>query len=265
MKSPYQEHLDEIALRTLELCQKILRKSHTQKLFYGQTALQLLGIELPLGIEENTQTAHVCVPDVNKVSKMKNVKYHQWSCRFDPIESDSFSGVVCVYPLDAWMQCTSRLSSDEAIVLAENIMRVDSDILPSDFDSCLNTQFRGCRRCSEAVPLIRQNTDSSQETRLRLKLCEAGLPEPSINYTPQGLLWGKDFPMRFDLAYEKQRILIEYDGLHHITPEQRNNDNEKRSQAQAAGWCVLVIDSRNFKDAVQLVRDTMKMKSAPFY
>jgi hypothetical protein len=64
-----------------------------------------------------------------------------------------------------------------------------------------------------SASLARKGVDSPQETRLRLLLVLAGLPEPRVNL----LLRGRDgsWRRRYDLAYELLRLIIEYDGRQH--------------------------------------------------
>lgn len=64
-----------------------------------------------------------------------------------------------------------------------------------------------------AASLAREGVDSPQETRLRLLLVLAGLPEPQVNL----ILRGRDgsWRKRYDVAYEHLRLIIEYDGRKH--------------------------------------------------
>ena len=45
---------------------------------------------------------------------------------------------------------------------------------------------RGCRLARRAASLAREGVDSPQETRLRLLLVLAGLPEPRVNVIIRG-------------------------------------------------------------------------------
>jgi hypothetical protein len=78
---------------------------------------------------------------------------------------------------------------------------------------------RGCRVARRAASLAREGVDSPQETRLRLLLVLAGLPEPHVNL----IIRGRDgsWRRRYDLAYEQLRLIIEYDGRQHA----RTRDN----------------------------------------
>jgi hypothetical protein len=189
---------------------------------------------------------------------MHDVRSHQWDCRYNTIVVDTVFGIECVNPVDAWMQCARKLDCDDLVALAEAIMHGDSYVDIDDFDmqalELPYRPFRGQRRCEEAFPQIRSDSDSLPETHLRLNLIHYGLPHPVVNYEPSGLTWTKNGPMKFDLAYPQQKLLIEYDGEHHqILHDQIDNDIEKRSRAVAAGWSVLTFNKHNFNQAPQLV------------
>jgi hypothetical protein len=55
--------------------------------------------------------------------------------------------------------------------------------------------------------------DSPQETRIRLLLVLAGLPEPCVNLIIRGRDGG--WRRRYDLAYEELQLIVEYDGRQH--------------------------------------------------
>jgi hypothetical protein len=79
------------------------------------------------------------------------------------------------------------------------------------------TGMRGVKLLRAALPLIRAGVDSPQETRLRLALVLAGLPEPVIQ---------PEIPTRAglrhpDLGYLDERILLEYQGDEHRTDRAR--------------------------------------------
>ena len=86
----------------------------------------------------------------------------------------------------------------------------------------------------QATGLVRAGVDSPPETRLRLLIAMAGLPEPTVDhraYSEHGRLL-----YRFDLAVEHVKLAIEYDGAHHNQPRQRGPDLLRRGQLGALGW-----------------------------
>lgn len=66
-----------------------------------------------------------------------------------------------------------------------------------------------------ALPRVRTGASSRPETRMRLTLVDAGLPEPVLAHEVRDRHGG--FLARLDLAYPQWRIAIEYEGEHHLT------------------------------------------------
>ena len=81
------------------------------------------------------------------------------------------------------------------------------------------------------------------ESRLRMLLVLAGLPEPVVNhieYTDDGR-WLR----RFDLSYPEHRLAIEYDGRQHAeSTRQWQRDVERREGLDQDGWRLVVVLSR---------------------
>ena len=78
------------------------------------------------------------------------------------------------------------------------------------------------------------------ETRLRLLLVDAGLPEPVVQHTiidSDGYFAGTP-----DLAYVEAKIAIEYEGKHHQEDVAVYADDiERRERMEAAGWLVIRV------------------------
>ena len=71
--------------------------------------------------------------------------------------------------------------------------------------------------------------DSGMETRLRLLLVLAGLPEPQVNVIlrqPDG-----SWSMRLDLSYPHLELIVEYDGRQHAdSTQQWKRDSRRREE-----------------------------------
>ena len=94
-----------------------------------------------------------------------------------------------------------------------------------------------------AAELVRERVDSPMETRLRLLLVLAGLPEPEVNLTVRDV---DGVPVRrYDLIYRDARTIVEYDGRHHIEREQTwESDLLRREAIDDDEWRILVVTSR---------------------
>lgn len=82
------------------------------------------------------------------------------------------------------------------------------------------------------------------ETRLRLLLVLAGLPEPRVNLIIRAA--DGSWRLRFDLCYEAYRLIVEYDGRQHAEDSlQWQRDIARREELDAMGWRLIVVASRD--------------------
>jgi hypothetical protein len=103
-------------------------------------------------------------------------------------------------------------------------------------------ESRDIHRLRTALRDARPGTDSPMETRLRLLLVRAGLPEPVIGHTIRDA--NGDFVGTPDLAYVDQRIAIEYEGaVHRDDPRVFAGDILRRELMQEAEWYVIRVIS----------------------
>ena len=104
-----------------------------------------------------------------------------------------------------------------------------------------------------AAALVRDRVDSPPESRLRLCLVLAGLPEPVCN-----LDLGDEtfFIATPDLAYLVHRLLLEYEGDHHRTDRaQWQKDIKRERQLRKAGYEVLRVTAETLRHPRELVAD----------
>jgi len=93
---------------------------------------------------------------------------------------------------------------------------------------------RGVRKARLALDLARVGADSPQESRLRLAIVDAGLPEPELNAPIRD---GSGRPVAWpDLSYSAWSLSIQYDGAVHDADDQYARDIERHRRTLAAGW-----------------------------
>lgn len=246
-------------VRVLAQCVRLLENTTSQQrwVMSHTTALLLLGIELPRLPRLNVHNGFAKGFDVTKLHVSLSpsqagyirtgVSFHIWAHAFVPV---SIGGnVQCVPPIVAWVQMAKFLELNELVVLGDSMMRGDRHLriveLP-DFEAFMAQGFRfpGVKKCRAALKLMVENTDSSQETRLRLFLEDAGFSAPQVNYRLYDYEENQNY--YFDLAYPEHKLLIEYDGEQHFSDEyQRENDDYKRRRAKELGWKVQVVHAKD--------------------
>lgn len=160
----------------------------------------------------------------------------------DPAEITSGRLVTCTSALRTWFDLAGCLGLDELVMAGDFVLRRTNPLSSAAAMEGYLAGKRGMagyRRARQAQSLIRAGTDSPKETELRLLLVRHGLPEPEINlplFDETGR-WIED-P---DLAYEREKVAIQYDGGHHATPVQRRSDIFRDENARDAGWRVVVL------------------------
>lgn len=128
---------------------------------------------------------------------------------------------------------------------------------------------RGVRSARRAAAYVRAGVDSPMETRARMLIVLAGLPEPLINHQlrdDSGLV-----RRRLDLSYPQFRLAIEYDGRHHAeNSAQWRGDVRRREELDAQGWRLIVLLSGDIysspSQTLQRIRAAMRscgMKTPP--
>lgn len=96
------------------------------------------------------------------------------------------------------------------------------------------------RKARPALNLLRVGVDSPPETKLRLLLDDAGLPEFTPNCRVDDVL---NRPVWTALGCRQVRTCIEYEGCHQLTPEQQALDSYRDQRVADAGWRQVKINS----------------------
>ncbi len=96
------------------------------------------------------------------------------------------------------------------------------------------------------------------ESRVRLGLLRARLPEPELNVavTDADGQWLAEG----DFVWRWARVVAEYDGVHHADPEHCRRDARRRRSIEAGGWTYVQLtaatarDPRDWAAAVEQLR-----------
>jgi hypothetical protein len=101
----------------------------------------------------------------------------------------------------------------------------------------------GCPRARHAASYVRERVDSPMETRVRMLLVLAGLPEPDVNVElrdERGF-----FVARLDLSWPRVRLAVEYDGRQHVeSAAQWERDVDRLGEVDELGWRTIRVTSR---------------------
>lgn len=211
------------------------------------SAARLWNTPLPGWLEEDWRI-HLARGRGLSTPRRVNVVGHQLALLPDEVvELDS---VRLTSPARTWLDLASVLSPDDLVIAGDSMVCEHGPEFPVPREALCSVEqlrsiverhpgSRGVRTARAAVGLIRMGADSPPETRLRLTLIRAGLPEPILNH----VIWGRDpwggpgSPVLWpDAAYPQWRVALQYDGSHHNGADQYLRDIRRADTAAYSGW-----------------------------
>lgn len=143
---------------------------------------------------------------------------------------------------------------DEAVVAIDALLvrRLVSLADIAAYADAGHRSWRGVHRLPDVLALAAGGAESPMETRLRLRLVQAGLPAPALQHRVYDERGG--FLARLDLAYVAERLGVEYDGECHFDARSVRKDLRRQNALRAAGWSLLRFTSEDvFRHPQRLV------------
>lgn len=139
-----------------------------------------------------------------------------------------------------FIELAESLSLVDLVVAGDYLVRRELVALSTLLEVCTQATGTAGRNARRAATYVRERVDSPMETRLRMLLVLAGIPEPVVNMAVRDP--GRASVRRFDLCWPGVRVIVEYDGRHHIEREsQWEADLGRREEIDEGGWRLLVV------------------------
>lgn len=230
-----------------------------------ESAVALLGAPLPLvthrgrAVDGMTLDVHVSTAGTGALVRARGVTAH----RAHP-KSRTFTapgGARVATPATAWAQLGAWDVLD-LVALGDHLCRVwrdgpgrqDAGRRPlttrAELGAVMSAGRRtGIQHLRDAFELIREDSWSPRESKVRCHLVVAGLPEPRLNHDVY------DSAGRFiacvDLAYPAEKIAIEYQSLLHS--DRYAEDVERLAALRDAGWTVIEVSAALFARPTEMV------------
>ena len=136
-----------------------------------------------------------------------------------------------VSPEHAFLTASTELDLVDLVSAGDRLVRLRCCSLNSLLQYTESLRGRSATLARRAVPLVRERVDSFRETRLRLCLTMAGMPEPECNI----VLKTGDHPIgRVDLLLDEYRVIVEYEGDQHRTDKKQWSADIHRGEDFAA-------------------------------
>ena len=194
------------------------------------------------GITPADSRTHISVPDTESRSERRGIAAH---VAVPSADVRTQHGVRVSSPTQCFCELAAvGVSLVDLVVLGDSLMKAGAVSITSLIEAADRWGSRGAQLASRAARLVREGVDSAMESRLRMLIVLAGLPEPTVNMILRHDTG--EWRMRFDLCYPELKLLIEYDGGHHVTDSrQRARDLERREELEQVGWRFIVVQKEH--------------------
>lgn len=183
---------------------------------------------------------HVTVPEVGHRLRRAGV-----TCHVRPGASTALVDGVRVSTLpDLFVELAHLLPLVELVVVGDWMARRKGVSPETLRQAAARAPGPAGRLARQAAGFVRLRVDSPMESRLRMLLVLAGVPEPVINHEIRDE--GGEVVHRYDLAWPGVKVVIEYDGRHHVERvAQWEADLVRREEIDQDQWRTLVLVARD--------------------
>jgi hypothetical protein len=210
------------------------------------TAARLWGGSVP-----ESSDVHVTISRQHSF-RISGIRAHQ-SDR--PRATTCLGGIRITTPEQTFIDLGSKLDLVQLVVLGDRLVRRERTT-PQRLVRAADDWYGFHRELvGRAASLVRTGVDSPPESRLRMLMVLAGLPEPTVNHIirdPDTGAWLR----RFELAYRELLLAIEYEGRQH-----RDDDDiwaadiERREDLEHDAWRIVqVISDGLFKTPLRTLQ-----------
>ena len=157
-------------------------------------------------------------------------------------------------PHRMFLELASMLTLVDLVVVGDWLVKHKHLTCASLVEYCAGSADRHVAAARRAAAYVRDRVDSVMETRLRMLLVLAGLPEPQVNLRIRDE-YGTVI-MRLDLCYPDVKLAVEYDGRQHVEViEQWERDIDRREDLDDDEWRLIVVTSRGiYRDPERTLR-----------
>jgi len=180
---------------------------------------------------------HVTVFDPGDRRFRREIKSH---VTLRPLPVATWRGRRVTHPLRTFIDLAGWISLVDLVTLGDAMLTLLKLRRRDLVDYCAASTAYYAGLASNAASYVREGVDSPMESRVRLLIVLSGLPEPVVNHR---LLDARGrVRRRLDLSYPHLKLIIEYDGRHHIERvDQWASDLERREEFDDGDWKILVI------------------------
>jgi hypothetical protein len=223
----------QLKITVVDRARAALKISPAESYASHHTAAEIWGGWVP----ENSET-HISVRSGLPRTKRRGIHAHRAPAAARAVRH---RGLLLSPPMQTFLEmAAARLDLVDLVVLGDSLVKTGA-FSPEELADCAQQWTgAGAALARRAASLVRSGVDSPTETRLRMLVVLAGLPEPQVNVVVRKD--GGEWSRRFDLCYPQLKLIIEYDGRQHATdPKQWSGDIVRREELEAEGWSLIIV------------------------
>ena len=197
------------------------------------TAARLLG-----GIVPDTPVTHLGTTSQRR-GRVTDLRVHRYAV-LPPLVQ--VAGQLVTAPTQTFLDLAGSLDLVDLVVLGDSLVNA-GQIVPEDLRAAsAASHTRWARSARRAAAYVRRGAESAPETRLRMLVVLAGLPEPQTQVPVLGS-HGRVL-YRLDMGWEEVKVALEYDGRHHIERQEKwHADLLRREDCESREWRFVVATS----------------------
>jgi very-short-patch-repair endonuclease len=217
------------------------------------TAAKLWG-----GIPPESPDVHVTVPDGHR-PKIEGIRPHRVAAMPPWVRR---RGLPVTSAERTFLDMGRWSNLVELVVLGDSLVRAKATTPERLVAAAAEWEGQHKRVLRRAASFVRDKVDSPMESRLRMLIVLAGLPEPVVNFDVED--HGGRVVYRIDLSFPDRKLAFEFDGRHHIErQDQWEGDLLRREDLEDDGWkFVVVLSSQLWGDPESvLARVSAAMRS----
>lgn len=201
------------------------------------------GAPLPPWWQDGPGCPSVAVPAGNAGPRRKGVRGRRLDLPPDHVTTKDGRSITT--PGRTWLDCAAHLPLGHLVAMGDWVLRHELATRDELERLCQwAVRRRGVVLARQAVVLLDPKAESPGESLARTVLLSGGVPAPRCN---ANVSWRGGWLARVDLLWEPEKVIVEYDGIVHLTEAQRRSDAARRNLLQEAGYLVIVFTARDLK------------------